>query len=272
MISKGALLVSNNKGFLPFTSSIYNWIDEVHQSFREDAYYFDYRNEMRETQLPNIVYVDQLAEFSLKYISEIVTRLENSTIDIERFDSLARIHSPAEQFISHVSLIPMLLKTCLLMNKDKLRQQIFKQSYMKRCLLMSHFVGDWLVILVANSDTSTRAIEYFESLSKLNPTGLGIEQYHFTDIAQFNEKRENILLKISKMDYILPALFMLSVSDMKRACSCYAVRRILELSMTDPSLLGLLSIDLSMHLILIIAYDGKCVKYLSILFNFLILQ
>ena len=65
------------------------------------------------------------------------------------------------------------------------------------------------------------------------------------------------------MDHILPALFMLSDSEIKRACSCYAARRILELIMTDPSLLGLLSIDLSMHLILIIAYDGKYVKYLG---------
>ena len=37
----------------------------------------------------------------------------------------------------------------------------------------------------------------------------------------------------------------------------YPVRRILDLSMTDPSLLGILIFDLSVHLLLIFAYDGK---------------
>ena len=126
---------------------------------------------------------------------------------------------------------------------------------------MDHTVGDWIVMFLTNNDTSSRVIEYFESLTKLTPSeALGIIKPQITDVMHFRSKLEKVLSKIAEMEYILPALFMLSENDMKRASYTYPVRRILDLSMTDPSLLGLLTFDLSLHLLLIVAYDGKCVK------------
>ena len=125
---------------------------------------------------------------------------------------------------------------------------------------MDHTVGDWIVILLANKDTSSRVIEYFEYLTRLTPSeALGLIKPQITDITKFRSKLENIISKIAKMEYILPALFMLNENDVNRACHTYPVRRILDLSMTDPSLLGLLTFDLSVHVLLILCYDGECI-------------
>lgn len=251
----GALLDSNDEGFLPFATNIFSWIQEVHNNVSNETYYFDSENEIKD--IPTLVHTDPLVLLSFKYLSDFVNRLENTNLDVERFNSMARLNGPAEQFVSKVSLIPSLLKTCLLIKEDKIRHKLFTCALIKRCILIDHTVGNWLVIFLANRDESSRAIEYFECLSKLTPIAVGIDLSQVTDVEHFYEKRENIITKISKMDYILPALFMLNDKDMKRACSTYPVRRILELSMTDPSLLGLLTIDLSMHLLLIIAYDAQ---------------
>ena len=254
--------MSNDKGYLPFTTTIFDWIQNVHESVREEANYFDYEHETIDTQLPNTVQVDPLVVKSFNYITDIITLLENTNLDIEKFSSNTRLNSPSAQFLSQVSLIPLLLKTCLLINKDKLRKRLFYHSFIKRCILMEHTVGEWLVVFLANSDTSSRAIEYFELLTKLTPyTAFGNGQDQVTDTTLFLEKREEVIMKISNMDNILPALFMLNDDDMKRACKTYPVRRILQLSMSDPSLVGLLTVDLCMHLILIIAYDGECKRF-----------
>ena len=123
---------------------------------------------------------------------------------------------------------------------------------------MDHTVGDWIVILLANKDTSSRVIEYFEYLTKLTPSdAIGIINPQITDYRQFRSKLDNVISKIAEMEFILPALFMLNENDVKRACNTYPVRRILDLSMTDPSLLGILTFDFSVHVLLIFSYDGE---------------
>jgi len=68
---------------------------------------------------------------------------------------------------------------------------------------------------------------------------------------------DDVILHLSKMDYILPALFMLNNQDMKRASETYPVQRILELSMTNTSLIAIIVFDLCMHILLLISYGHQ---------------
>ena len=164
--------------------------------------------------------MSQLVELSFKYLSDIFFRSENTDIDIEKLDSMRRLESPSEIFLNKISRIPLMLKTCLLIEKDKLRQRIFDFHYMKRCLLNEDTVGEWIVIFLANDDTSSRVIEYFEILTKLTPSdALGIIKPQITDIMLFRWKIESVMKKITGYEFILPALFMLKENDMKRACN-----------------------------------------------------
>ena len=155
-------------------------------------------------------------------ISEMFTRLENEFAQKMGSDALstARIHSPAEQFLEDVSCISLLMKTCLLIKEDSLRCRIFTYSFMKRLLLRKKVVGSWLVVLLANPDTSSSAIEYLEEISNLTASvALGIPKPKVTDIAKFHDQLEELIVEISQYDYILPALFLLKGQNMKRACS-----------------------------------------------------
>ena len=134
--------------------------------------------------------------------------------------SMARIRSPAEQFVESISRVPSLIKTCLLIRKDSLRCRIFAYSFMRRLLLKKEMVGDWIVYLFANAKTSSRALEYFEELSNLTPSvALGISKPKATDNAEFHDQLEQLIVKNSECEEILPKLFLLNEADMKRACS-----------------------------------------------------
>ena len=175
---------------------------------------------MIDNRIPINVDVSELVELSFKYLSDIFFRLENTDIDVEKLDSFRRLTSPSEIFLSKISRIPLLLKTCLLIHKDKLRQRVFDFYYMKRCLLNEDTVGEWIVIFLANDDTSSRVIEYFEILTKLTPSdALGVFKPQITDIMLFHSRLESVMKKIAEYEFILPALFMLKENDMKRACN-----------------------------------------------------
>ena len=260
-----SLLCENDKGCVPFTTAIFNWIDEVHYNcFDEDEiFYFDKINGSEKmTKIPKIAYADPMVEWSFKMLSEVHRRIEAASS--AALTNAVVKGSPEEEFISKFSdsTAHYLFKTLLLINDDVLRYRIFDYSFMKRCYLNQDTVSDWLVVLLSNTNTMTRAVDYFEGLSKLTTSSaLGITKPRVTDIVRFRKSLENLIVKISNMDNILPALFMLNGQDMKRACLTYPVQRLLELSMTDPSLLGLLIFDLCVHLLLVIAFNGKKKHY-----------
>ena len=86
--------------------------------------------------------MDLLAKLLFKYILEIFNHLENANIDIEKLDSLAKIHRSLEQLVSFISLIPLLFKTYLLIFRQKSRQKVLNYTFMKRCILKDHTVGN----------------------------------------------------------------------------------------------------------------------------------
>lgn len=241
-----------------------NWIEEAHKHCRTSMRMLNCKHETKDIQMPRVTHANQLVVSSFKYLSDMFLNLENTGIDIQKLDSMRCLASPSGQFLHYASNTPQLLKTCLLIDKDKIRQRIFNFHYIKRCLLMDHAVGDWIVIFLANKETSSRVIECFESLSKLTPSdALGMIKPQINDVAQFRSRMEKHTSKIAKMEFILPASFMLNENGMKRASYSYPVRRILDLSMTDPSLLGLLTFDWNAHLLLIFAHDGECIGNFS---------
>jgi len=199
-----------------------------------------------------IIHTKNKVEWSFKMCFEVFNRIESAN----KIGVNSNLFSPVEEFIRSFACIPNLFKTSLLINDDALRYRIFDYSFIKRCYLIDLTVNDWLVVILSNKDTSQRGIEYFEGLSNLTTSvALGIAKPKITDIIRFRQQLEAVIAKISNMDYILPALFMLNEQDMKRACLTYPVQRILELSMTDPSLLGILIFDLCVHILLVLAFD-----------------
>ena len=258
------LLTENERGCIPFTYEILKWIDDVHNYCfdQNELVYFDaVYSENKATLIPRVVYADPMVEWSFKMLSEVHNRIETANkLAFAQGGTMSNI-SPEEEFVLSFanSLSHFVFKTTLLINDDALRGRILDYGFMKRCYLNQRTVSDWLVVFLSNREMSTRGVEYFEHLSKLSTcTALGISKSRTTDVIKFRQGLEDLIVKISSMDHILPALFMLNQQDMKRACLTYPVQRILEISMTDKSLLGLLIFDLCVHLLLVVSFNGMC--------------
>ena len=63
------------------------------------------------------------------------------------------------------------------------------------------------------------------------------------DLAKLYRQLEAVIEKISTLDNILPALFMLDTQDMDLVSQYYPAQRILELCIADLSLVGFLAYD-----------------------------
>ena len=240
---------------MPFSNNINDWIQEVHASCRRPKYLklFHFDDDNNDLKIPNVVYTDPMVQWSFNMIRNTIKRL-NIVSKSRRFG----LDCPTETYLQTFSNMPLLLKTCLLINDNSWRRRIFDYPFMKRCLLMRHVVDKWLVVFLADDKLASRAIEYFEVLSRLTPSsGLGIVKPSATDVTEFKQKMDDVILHLSKIDYILPALFMLKNQDMKRASETYPVQRILELSMTNTSLIAIIVFDLCMHILLIMSYGRQ---------------
>ena len=59
-------------------------------------------------------------------------------------------------------------------------------------------VGNWLVSLSANSETTSRALEYFKEISNLIPSiTLRVSKLKVIDITEFYGQLEELIMKIS---------------------------------------------------------------------------
>ena len=255
-------------GCIPFSNSIYEWIQEVHESCRQPIHFklfnFDVNN--NNLKIPTVVHTDPMVQWSFKMIANTFVLLKTSSINsmLEVRNSSRRLNSPEELCLQMFSRMPLLFKTCLLVNDNSKREQIFGYTYMKRCFLYKHTVGPWLVALLADSYLASRAIEYFEYLSRLTTvTGMGIAKPSASDVIEFNERMEDIISHLAKMDYIIPALYMLSDEDMKRATLTYPVQRILEMSMTTTTIMAILVFDLCAHILLVLSFGQQEYTFLT---------
>ena len=96
---------------------------------------------------------------------------------------------------------------------------------------------------------------------------LGIINPQITDVLPFCFEIENIISKIAIMGYILPALIVLNENYTKQACSALPSMHVLDLFMFDTSILGLLTFDLSMHVLLMIIVVGVIERFQFLIFT-----
>ena len=96
---------------------------------------------------------------------------------------------------------------------------------------------------------------------------LGIIKPKITDVLPFCFEIENIISKIAIMGYILPALVVLNETYTKRACYSLPSMHVLDLFMFDTSILGLLTFDLSMCVLLMIIVVGVIERFQFLIFT-----
>jgi len=256
----------DNQNLIPFTHSIASWIKDMHNTgidnplCSEPASYF----------IPQEVYVTPIVCWSLEKLSSSIQIEDDYNIfllndDNASFASATTTAERNDQITDHVSSIQLLLKTVLLIDNESTMQNILNMRLFNLCLFNIRFVDTWLVAMLESDHGRSRAIDFFHTLSNLTVNNvLEIQgKPRIADYELFYHMREVMIQHIAGFEGLLPALFVLNPDELARICSTYAIQRILEISIINQSLIGLMVFDFSMHFLLLLAYNINVVILLQ---------
>ena len=113
--------------------------------------------------------------------------------------------------------------------------------------------------MLRSNKLHSRAVDFFEMISNLtiqNALGLRIKP-NITEKEDFMDLRESMFRHISQLPGLVTSLIALDKAHISRACSTYAIQRVLDFLMVKNTLIGWKFFDLLMNISLIMSYHGK---------------
>jgi len=274
-----ALYTVDDNERVPFTTSLENWVlKEEHENIETDASIITQVTSERSiwTQsspsgniFPMNVMPTQIVEWSLKILSRLIQTDEGNehfdeddddiSVHSSRRSLVARIKKK-ESIVENFSSIPNILKTILLIADDSTMYRILDRAIIQRALLNTDLIGPWIVDMLKSSDKCERVIDYFELISSLSITNAFDlkRRPRLSDNRKFFSMREDLIKHIANLDGLLRSLFKLENNVMSRACSTYAVQRILDMNMLKTSLATLMIFEFVLNFFLVIAFYVHC--------------
>ncbi|KAL7568628.1 hypothetical protein ACA910_022727 [Epithemia clementina (nom. ined.)] len=159
-----------------------------------------------------------------------------------------------------ITKMPLLLKYILLIDEDgrDTRERLLGMTITRRLLLCPQAVGKWLIEMINYGGIpARRAIDYFCLISKATVedyTGGYGTIYHTGDLDSFNEDRQNVFEAVGKLKGTIASLVTLENRETDRAASTAVIWHIMSQKLSRPFVLGLVLIDLLLHLTLMISF------------------
>ena len=187
--------------------------------------------------------------------------------------------------------IPALIKTILLLEGEggEARRRLLRMSLFRRILVCSHAVGPWLIGMLhkkgvpsergtllsvifqtgenllcpCDSRTHTapslyvhKAVDYLNMISETTPIDFFSEFRSALpeDIDAFYEERRCLFDNVGELDGIIASLVVLDEREKERAASTPVVWHTMNKNLQRPFVVGLVLIDLSLHLTLMLAF------------------
>lgn len=168
----------------------------------------------------------------------------------------------AKTLVSAVSSIPSLMKTLLLLeDTDPAKQRLFNLTIVKRMIYNPHTIGNWLVYMLEaiDGDVADRGVQFLEMLSS-NPETK--DYYGGTTVKGFpnkgvptEEQRLRLYKKVSRLDYLLPAVLALEDTSMvDRVAKTHLMRHIQDRELVHRPTLLMAFFDLFFHIVTLVAF------------------
>jgi hypothetical protein len=274
-----AIIIPDNTGAFPFVHLIKNWVEDsyhrmnqrntkprkglirtFHSSkgklnslFRSDSKYDRTTPETNSKRalFPHVVLTRQV-QMSFKILSIYLDRLNESYRqgDFDREANMLVRAAIAES----IADIPNVLKTAFLIDDSDKRQWASRCSIIERVCFCTQSTGDWVRnMLKRGGDPSRRAVDYLVQVSGLTVTdyiGPG-RSPRLDDTEAYERDRNKVFAALENASPLIPALTVLDSEGKGRAATTDAVWLILNHSLSNPLVVGLLLADFVFSLVLL---------------------
>jgi hypothetical protein len=159
---------------------------------------------------------------------------------------------------THIVLVlPSLLKTALLIESEggHARRRLLGMPIFRRLILCPEAVGPWLTTMLRRKGVpAKRAVDFLVLVSEAKTEDYvgGFRTVLQDDVHEFEGIRHQIFEAMGQLESTIASLVVLEDKDTERAASCAAIWHIMNRNLARPFVVSLLSIDLILHIILIL--------------------
>lgn len=288
-----ALVTADNQGFFPFAPLISDWVEWVYDSHRKaTTSHGDTSTGNSGTTTSMFLFSRKAADVSvtakifpkpemwdevewcLSMISLAMDELAGKSgtiIKENRRDTLAsnsrpmvkKVDAMRREIAAHlISVIPELLKTVLLIESEggETRRRIMGLSVFRRMFLCKECVGDWLTHMIRRAEpVSRRAVDFLELVSdtKLKDYTGGFKSTTMEDAEHYHTERNDVFEAAKRLEGTLASLTMLENRETERAAETYVIWFLMKERLSRPFVLGLVLVDLVLHISLMIAFRNS---------------
>ena len=188
--------------------------------------------------------------------------LSNILDHLNRLDTRERYDQDGILFIraylaKNVASIPGLLKTIFLIQEDAVRVEILRQPILRRVFLCWESTGIWVCAMLQKGVfPSVRAVDYLEEISKatiedyIGPTLLPRPE----DVDAFECARDEVFCTLAAISQIVPSLTVRCNEETERVAATEAVWAIINRKISQPLVIGILSIDFVFNILLLVSF------------------
>ena len=155
--------------------------------------------------------------------------------------------------------MPRLLSTVFLVDDDgrNSRERLLETLIVRRLLLCPQTVGMWIIEMLNHGGSpAKRAVDYLELVSRVS-----VEDYtgsygdvHSSDMESFNKDRQDVFEAVGSLRGTIASLVSLDLRETERAASSAVIWHTMNQKLSRPFVLGLVLIDLLLHVILMVAF------------------
>lgn len=157
-----------------------------------------------------------------------------------------------------VTIVPTILMIVLLLEEEggDVRRRLLNLSVIRRVLLCPQSVGSWLTTMLRHSGVpSKRAVDYLSLVSETSIIDyMGSYRSNLAeDQEQFQLAKKSVFDAVQDLDGVIPSLVTLEEREIERASITEIVWYVMSENLARPFVVGLVLIDLVLHLTLLIA-------------------
>ena len=218
-----------------------------------------------ERTYPNVELWEEV-EWSFNMLSMAVDELGGKSGGLHKVRLRSLIHhtvkdrTAREAIIKHLcEQVPTLLKTLLLLDDDggSARTRLFRLSLVRRVLLCPDSVGPWLTnMLQRHGLPSKRAVDYMVMVSEATAEDYigGYRSILPGDFEAFYNERNQVFEMAGKLKGTIASFVTLDTWETERAASTAMAWHIMDKNLERPFVVGLVLIDLVLHITLMLAF------------------
>eukprot|EP00977_Amphora_coffeiformis_P015177 scaffold4442_cov125-Amphora_coffeaeformis.AAC.8 len=158
-----------------------------------------------------------------------------------------------------ITVMPNLIKCVLMIPSEggETRRRILKLSVFRRLFLCKESVGEWLTYMLRKQGVaSRRAVDFLQLISetKVSDYTGGCRAITIEDVERFHAERGDVFNAVNELESTMGSLVVLENKETERAASTDVIWHIMGERLARPFVLGLVLVDLVLHIALMLAF------------------